>query len=197
MQLFDSLVKHRGHMKASIAGSSIVAGFVLAAVVACGDNGRPSAEERDSASRDSVAFAELQARGAAVMGVDQYTSAHVFEDLPDGGRIALDRADSADTAAIATIQAHMKEIAAAFDSGDFNRPFQVHSQEVPGTRVMSERRDRITYSASDRPRGAQVRITTTDSVALRAVHEFLAFQRMDHRAMGHDTSHLSPDHTKQ
>jgi len=42
----------------------------------------------------------MQSRGAQVMGVDQYTSAHVFEDLPDGGRVVLDRADLADTAAI-------------------------------------------------------------------------------------------------
>jgi len=31
----------------------------------------------------------MQSRGAHVMGVDQYTSAHVFEDLPDGGRVVL------------------------------------------------------------------------------------------------------------
>jgi hypothetical protein len=30
-------------------------------------------------------FAAMQERGRMVMGVDQYTSAHVFEDLPDGG----------------------------------------------------------------------------------------------------------------
>lgn len=45
-------------------------------------------------------FAAMQSRGAQVMGVDQYTSAHVFEDLPDGGRVVLDRADASDTAAI-------------------------------------------------------------------------------------------------
>lgn len=33
--------------------------------------------------------------------------------------------------------------------------------------------------------GAQVRITTTGSAAVAAVHAFLAFQRMDHRAAGH------------
>jgi hypothetical protein len=31
-----------------------------------------------------------------------------------------------------------------------------------------------------------VRITTTDPAALAAVHEFLAFQRADHRAAGHE-----------
>jgi len=75
------------------------------------------------------------------MGVDQYTSRHVFDDLPDGGRVVLDRDDASDTAAIA-------------------------------------------YSAHDRPRGAELRIRSTDSAAVAAVHRFLAFQRADHRAGG-------------
>src|SRR6478672_9598741 len=50
------------------------------------------------AKDDDSAFAAVQKRGAAVMGVDQYTSAHVFEDLPDGGRIVLERKDTTDSA---------------------------------------------------------------------------------------------------
>jgi hypothetical protein len=132
------------------------------------------------------AFAAVQERGKGVMGVDQYTSRHVFEDLPDGGRVVLDRDDAADTAAVATIRAHMREIAAAFQRGDFTAPGLVHAQEVPGTRIMAASRTAITYAAVDRPRGAEVRIRTTDSSTLKAVHAFLAFQRADHRAAGHD-----------
>lgn len=39
------------------------------------------------ATAADTSFAATQARRQMVMGVDQYTSAHVFEDLPDGGRI--------------------------------------------------------------------------------------------------------------
>ena len=39
--------------------------------------------------KSDSAFAQVQERGRAVMGVDQYTSTHVFESLPDGGRIVL------------------------------------------------------------------------------------------------------------
>jgi hypothetical protein len=132
------------------------------------------------------AFAEVQERGAAVMGVDQYTSAHVFEDLPDGGRIVLERGDPADGAGIAAIRAHMRQIAADFTAGDFSKPFAVHAMVVPGTKTMAERRDRITYEATDRPAGAEVRIRTADATAMAAVHEFMAFQRNDHRAAGHE-----------
>jgi len=127
----------------------------------------------------------MQTRGAHAMGVDQYTSAHVFEDLPDGGRVVLERDDLADSAAIATIRVHMREIAASFRAGDFTKPFQVHAQTVPGTAVMGERRAAISYVPIDRARGGEVRITSRDSTAVRAIHEFLAFQRAQHHAEGH------------
>ena len=136
--------------------------------------------------RSNDDFAAMQSRGAHVMGVDQYTSAHVFEDLPDGGRVVLDRDDAVDTAAIATIRAHMRDIATAFRAGDFTKPFQVHAQAVPGTAVMRERRAAISYEAIDRPRGGEVRIRSSDSIAVRAIHEFLEFQRQQHHSPSHE-----------
>ncbi len=137
-------------------------------------------------SKEADDFGAMQARGEHVMGVNQYTSAHVFEDLPDGGRVVLDRTDSADTAAITTIRAHMRDIATAFRSGDFTKPFQVHAQTVPGTGVMSARRDAISYEAIDRPRGGEVRIRSSDPAAVAGIHEFLEFQRSAHHAAGHE-----------
>ena len=137
----------------------------------------------ESARRHSdSAFAAMQARGQAVMGVDQYASAHVFEDLGDGGRIVLDADNPSDAAGIGAIRQHMRDIAAAFRGGDFAKPFQVHAQAVPGTSVMAARRTKINYEATDRPRGAEVRIRTTDSAAVAAIHAFLAFQRTAHHA---------------
>jgi len=127
----------------------------------------------------------MQMRGEHVMGVNQYSSAHVFEDLSDGGRIVLERADAADTADIQRIRAHMHEIADAFRAGDFTKPFEVHAQTVPGTAVMAQKRAAISYAASDRPRGGEVRITTSDPAAVAAVHDFLAFQRGAHHAAAH------------
>jgi hypothetical protein len=136
--------------------------------------------------RPDTAFAATQARGRRVMGVDQYTSAHVFEDLPDGGRIILERDSGSDTTGITTIRQHMRDVAAAFAAGDFTKPFQVHAAVVPGTAVMAARRAAIHYQERDRSRGAEVRIRTTDAAAVAAVHEFLAFQRSAHHAGAHD-----------
>jgi hypothetical protein len=131
-------------------------------------------------------FAAMQERGQTVMGVDQYTSAHVFEDLPDGGRIILERDSTGDTSGAATIRQHMHDIATAFRAGDFTKPFQVHAQVVPGTAVMGAQRSAIEYEVIDRPRGGEVRLRTTSPAAVAAIHEFLAFQRTGHRAAGHE-----------
>ena len=162
----------------SSSGGLVIA--VIAAIAGC----RSNSPQRPVAGDTS--FATTQARGQAVMGVDQYTSAHVFEDLPDGGRVVLDRDDPADSAGIATIRAHMRSIAESFRAGDFTKPFQVHAQTVPGTTVMTERRQLIQYAAVDRPRGAEVRLQTSDPAAIRAIHDFLAFQRNAHHAPGHE-----------
>ena len=127
------------------------------------------------------AFAGVQSRGAVVMGVDQYTSSHIFQPLPDGGRIELQR-DVDDSAGVAQIRTHMATIAAQFAAGDFHLPGVVHDMTVPGTAVMAARRAAIAYTVESLPRGGAVRITTRDSTAVAAIHEFLAFQRRDHHA---------------
>ena len=132
-----------------------------------------------------TAFAALQQRGLRAMGVDQYTSTHQFDALPDGGRIELQR-DVDDTAGVAQIRQHLQEIARAFAAGDFGTPAFVHMQDVPGTKVMAARRALISYTYTELPRGGEVRIVTKDPEALQAIHEFLAFQRQDHRAGGMD-----------
>ena len=156
--------------------------LLLAATLACS-----RASSRPAVSATDTSFAAVQARGAAVMGVDQYTSKHVFEDLPDGGLIILDRPDTADTAGIATIRAHMRVIAGSFERGTFDAPGLVHGRTVPGTAVMAARRETLTYTVGNRQRGAELRIRTTDPETLAAVRAFLAFQRADHRAAGHES----------
>lgn len=143
-----------------------------------------SATVRRAAAARDTAFAGVQERGQVAMGVDQYTSTHVFESLPDGGRIVLQR-DMADSAGTATIRAHLRHIAQAFANGDFRLPGLVHAQTVPGTATMAARRAVIRYTMDTLPRGGMVRLYSTDSVAVRAIHEFLAFQRQDHHAAGH------------
>jgi hypothetical protein len=115
------------------------------------------------------------------MGVDQYTSTHRFEPLPDGGRIELQR-DGADSAGAVQIREHMRQIASSFASGDFRLPGFVHARAVPGTDTMAARRADITYTVEDLPRGAALRLRSSSPAVVSAIHEFLAFQRRDHHS---------------
>ncbi len=162
--------------------------FILILAIAAGACGNEPESAAAEAGAEDSDFAALQERGAAPqgMGVDQYRSMHTFDDLPDGGRIEL-QDTAGDDDAVERIRTHLQGIAADFASGDFSTPGFVHAMdEVPGTRVLAQRKDAIRYTYHPLPRGGMVRIETEDAAAVRAVHEFLAFQRLDHRAMGHD-----------
>jgi hypothetical protein len=181
--------------------SDLVQGGMVAAHAAMMKNGSgmmqhsvhggmsPSSQDTTRAARPGArgkadsAFTAMQSRGKTAMGVDQYSSTHQFDALADGGRIELQR-DVDDSAGVAQIRRHLQEIAKAFASGDFTTPAFVHMQAVPGTEVMAAKRGAITYTYRELPRGGEVRIVTKDREALRAIHEFMAFQRQDHRAAG-------------
>ena len=131
-----------------------------------------------------TSFTSMQQRGKMAMGVDQYTSIHQFDDLPDGGRIELQR-DRDDSTGVRTIREHLLGIQRAFSAGDFSTPAFVHMRDVPGTKEMAARRALIQYRFQSLPRGGELRIVTSDSSARDAVHRFLAFQRGEHHAGGH------------
>lgn len=117
------------------------------------------------------------------MGVDQYSSAHQFDELPNGGRIELQR-DSTDTAGVRTIREHLQRIAVAFAGGDFSLPGFVHADSVPGTAVMAGNQRLMRYEFRPLSGGGEVLLTSTDSATVSAIHAFLAFQRQDHHAAG-------------
>ena len=167
-----------GRRNVSVSSAKIPVPLLVVTVIGC------SSSKPVPASNDS-AFASLQQRGESAMGVNQYTSQHVFEPLPDGGRVVLQRKES-DPGGEATIRAHMRTIASAFSRGDFALPGFVHAtSEVPGTAVMKRLSQDITYSPRDLPGGGEVVISSKNPQAVAAIHEFLAFQRMDHRAGMH------------
>ncbi len=151
-----------------------------------------AAQTGDRPGSDS-AFKGVQERGAKVMGVDQYMSKHRFDLIPMGARIQL-QADDADSAGTLTIRTHLRQIAAAFAKGDFSSPALVHARTVPGTATMKARRRAITYRMQELPHGGEVIITTRDTAALRALGEFIRFQRDDHRAGGMDSSQHNMHH---
>ena len=165
---------HRASARALLIGALIIPG------AACAQGSTPGAAppSHDSAH---AAHDAMQQRGAEVMGVDQDTSVHVFEALPNGGIIELQRATD-DSAGMRTIRAHLRAIAQAFALGDFSAPTYIHMGSVPGARVMADRRNNIKYDYRDLPRGGALRISTADRIAQKAIWEFIAYQRNEHMA---------------
>jgi len=55
-----------------------------------------------------------------------------------------------------------------------------HAEVPPGTLAMTGLKADINYSYQEIEQGARVMITTANSEALSAIHEFLRFQIKDH-----------------
>ena len=146
----------------------------LLALVAC------SSSKPDTPT-DST-FAAMQNRGQMAMGVDQYQSKHRFTPTPDGGTIEL-QSDTGDSLDVAQIRAHLKLIQHAFKAGDFSTPTFVHAHAMPGSSAMSANSKLIEYSYKDLPRGGEVRITSSDKIAVKAIHDFLDAQSSEHHVM--------------
>jgi hypothetical protein len=125
--------------------------------------------------------AGVDMRGDHAMGFSHETTTHHFALLSDGGIIEVDTKADHDDATRDQIRSHLRHIAAMFSANDFDVPMFIHDTVPPGVPTMKEKHDAITYTFQPTDRGGQVRITTQDSDALKAVHDFLNFQITDHR----------------
>jgi hypothetical protein len=124
--------------------------------------------------------ADLKRRGAVAMGFDQDKTTHHFRLYTTGGAIEVVANDAADTATLGQVRTHLKEIATEFATSDFGKPFATHGEVPPGVRTMQERSNALAFQYEDTPAGARVRITTSDVIAIQAVHEFLRYQIREH-----------------
>jgi len=124
--------------------------------------------------------AEMKQRGAQAMGFDQDTTTHHFRLTETGGGIEVSTTAVGDTAGRDQIRAHLKEIAAEFAKGNFEKPFMTHAEVPPGVETMKRLAARIRYAFKPTARGGVVRIATDEAAARAAVHEFLRYQITAH-----------------
>jgi hypothetical protein len=111
----------------------------------------------------------------------QLDARQVFETMPNGGIIELQRAPD-DSAGMRLVRMRLRALVQALSQGDLASPAAGHLTSAPGARTMIERRNVIRYDYRELPRGAALRITTTDVVARKAVWEFIAFARNEQLA---------------
>jgi hypothetical protein len=76
---------------------------------------------------------------------------------------------------------HLSHIARMFSEGNFSTPMLVHDELPPGAKVMAEMKAEITYKFEEKESGGQVRISTGNSQALSAIHQFLRYQIKEHQ----------------
>ena len=119
--------------------------------------------------------------GDKVMGFSHEKTMHHFVLTQDGGLIEARVNDLKDAASLGEIRDHFQHIVRMFADGNFNAPMLVHSQDVPGTAVMTRLKAELHWELQEIPRGARITITADNKNALEAVHEFLHFQIADHQ----------------
>jgi hypothetical protein len=119
--------------------------------------------------------------GDKVMGFSHEKTAHHFVLTQDGGLIEVRVNDLKDAASLEQIRGHFQHIVHMFADGNFNAPMLVHSQDVPGTAIMTRLKTDLHWDLQEIPRGARITITADNKEALDAVHDFLRFQIADHQ----------------
>lgn len=125
-------------------------------------------------------LADVNKRGDEVMGFDHDKTTHHFRLFRDGGAIEVQANDPKDTSSRDQVRQHLKHIAQIFAAGDFTSPMLIHAQTPPGVPVMKRLKAQIQYKFEQTARGGRVRITSKNSEAIAATHEFLRFQIKDH-----------------
>jgi hypothetical protein len=128
-----------------------------------------------SGHRDAV-----NRRGDEVMGFSHERTTHHFRLYPDGGEIEVAANNPHDISSRHQIRIHLAHIAKMFATGDFDAPVLIHGQVPSGVPTLKRLRNVISYRFEETRSGARIRISTANSQALAAIHEFLRFQITDH-----------------
>jgi len=123
----------------------------------------------------------LKHRGALAMGFDQDKTVHHFLLRPTGGLIVVTSKDANDAESISQIRTHFREIAGSFGKGTFDKPVATHGELPPGAATMAANASLITYRYDEQVSGAGVMIETTDPATLKAIHDFLRYQIVEHK----------------
>ena len=133
------------------------------------------------AQQPKTADEQMNKRGDHVMGFDHTKTTHHFLLQEQGGSIEVTANSADDVESSEQIRMHLKHIAMMFAEGNFNAPMLIHDQTPPGVPVMQELKGEIEYNFEEIERGAAVRISTKNPIALKAIHDFLRFQIKEHK----------------
>lgn len=124
---------------------------------------------------------EMLKRGDIAMEFNQSKISHQFVITPTGGQIKISALDNNDNQTIAQIKDHVRNIQKEFSEGNFNRSSFIHATTVPGTEVMTDKRDLIDYSIIEMINGSSLILETNDTEIIDAISQFMEFQSIEHK----------------
>jgi len=142
-----------------------------------------SAQKPESQSQCPMhaAHAQMNERGEKGMGFSQTATTHHFLLSATGGIIQVEANDATDAISRNEIRIHLRHIAKAFQSGDFDIPMFVHDAVPPGVPEMKRLQKNIRCSFEESPNGGRVVISSANGDAVEAIHRFLRFQNEEHK----------------
>ena len=128
-----------------------------------------------------AAHTQMNERGEKGMGFSQSATTHHFYLNESGGIIQVEANESTDVTNRDDIGIHLRHIAHAFQTGDFDIPMFVHATVPSGVPEMKRLQKHIRYVFEETPNGGRVVISSADAKALVAIHRFLQFQIEEHK----------------
>lgn len=134
----------------------------------------------NSSSMNMTMMMKMMERGNVAMGFNQSKISHHFITTLNGGNIIITALNYNDTQTINQIKDHIKDIQKEFSEGNFTKPFFIHAQKVPGTEVMTEKKNLIKYDTLELKNGSSLILTTNDKDLIDAIHQFVEFQATAH-----------------
>ena len=141
---------------------------------------RAQQQEKRDGQMTQKQMDEMNKRGDKHMGFDHLKTTHHFLLANDGGTIQVEANDAKDTESRDQIRGHLRHITMMFSEGNFEVPMLVHEKTPAGSEVMQKLKEEISYKFKETDRGAIIQISTANSQALQAIHEFLKFQIKEH-----------------
>ena len=124
---------------------------------------------------------EMNKRGDKHMGFDHLKTTHHFLLTNDGGSINVEANDVKDSESRDQIRRHLRHITMMFSEGNFEVPMLIHDKTPPGSEAMKQLKSEIGYEFGETERGGSIKISSPSAQAVKAIHEFLKFQIMEHK----------------
>ena len=125
--------------------------------------------------------AEVAARGGDVMPFSLSATVHVFDKTPTGGTQRVLARDAVDTAQVALVRQHLREIREQFMKGDFSGPSHIHGANMPGlAELKTAQAGQLAIAYRDIPGGAELSYTTAETKLVNALHQWFDAQLADH-----------------